>query len=116
VRDADWIEGRAPVARGVGRELYVPALVRHARDDEPDAGPVVELLPDEPQLWRVVAHEHGGEGSAEAAEVGMAAASQSSHTRGPTRVGSRNLTPATASWIRRIVKSLIGRGRAPGGQ
>jgi hypothetical protein len=33
----------------------------------PTAGPVVQPLAHEPQLRRVVAHEHGGEGGAEAA-------------------------------------------------
>jgi hypothetical protein len=69
VGDADREEVRAPVARRVGRELNVPALVRHAGDDEPDAGPVIELLVDEPQLRRVVAHERGGHRSAEAART-----------------------------------------------
>jgi hypothetical protein len=54
VSDADREEVRAPVTRRVARELYVPALVRPADDDEPDAGPVVEPLAHEPQLWRVV--------------------------------------------------------------
>ena len=35
--DADREEVRAPVARRVGRELHVPALVRHAGDDEAEA-------------------------------------------------------------------------------
>jgi hypothetical protein len=45
--------------------------VRHAGDDEPDAGPVVEPVAHKPQLRRVVAHEHGGERGAEAAAAGV---------------------------------------------
>jgi hypothetical protein len=59
IRDRE--EVRAPVSRSVGRELHVPALVRHAGDEEADAGPVVESL----------AHEHGGERGAEAAAAGV---------------------------------------------
>jgi hypothetical protein len=70
VRDADWEEVRAPVARRVGGELHVPALVRHAGDDQAETGPGVEPLMDQVQLARTVAHEHGGEGVAEAAATG----------------------------------------------
>jgi hypothetical protein len=65
VRDPDREEVRPPVPRRVVRELHVPALVGHAGDDEPDAGPVVEPLAHEPQLRRVVGHERGGERGAE---------------------------------------------------
>jgi hypothetical protein len=47
------------------------ALVRHVGDDEPEAGPVVELLVDEVQLTRTVAHEHGGERGTQAAAAGV---------------------------------------------
>jgi hypothetical protein len=45
--------------------------VRHARDDQAEAGPGVEPLVDEVQLARTVAHEHGREGGAEAAAAGV---------------------------------------------
>ena len=47
VRDADREEVRAPVPGRVGGELHVPALVSHARDDKPDAGPGVQQLVNE---------------------------------------------------------------------
>jgi hypothetical protein len=52
-------------------ELHVPALVRHPRDDEPEAGPVVEPVVHEAQLRRVVRHEHGRERGAETAVAGI---------------------------------------------
>jgi hypothetical protein len=42
-------------------------LVRHADDDQAEAGPRVEPTVYERQLRRVVAHEHGSERGAEAA-------------------------------------------------
>jgi hypothetical protein len=71
VRDADREERRPPVARRVGGQLHVPPLVRHARDDEPDPRPRVQPVVNEPQLRRLVAHEHGGERRAEAAAAGV---------------------------------------------
>jgi hypothetical protein len=71
VGDPDREEVRAPVARRVGRELDVPALVRHAGDDEPAARPGVEPLVHQAQLRRVVRHEHGGERGAEAEAAGI---------------------------------------------
>jgi hypothetical protein len=71
VCDPDREEVRPPVTRGVGGELHVPALVRHAGDDEAKAGPGVEPLVDEVQLPRTVAHEHSGERGAEAAAAGV---------------------------------------------
>jgi hypothetical protein len=53
VRGADREEVRAPVARRVGRELHVPALVRHAGDDEPNPGPRVEPPAETPE-WKVI--------------------------------------------------------------
>jgi hypothetical protein len=50
IRDRE--EVRAPVSRSVGRELHVPTLVRHAGDDEAEAGPVVEPVAHETQLRR----------------------------------------------------------------
>jgi hypothetical protein len=70
VRDADREEVRAPVPSSVGGQQHVPPLVRHARDDEPDPRPRVQPVVNEPQLRRVVAHEHGGERGAEAAAAG----------------------------------------------
>jgi hypothetical protein len=57
--------------RGVGGELKVPSLVRHADDDQAETGPGIESLVDEVQLTRTVAHEHGGERSAEATATGV---------------------------------------------
>jgi len=65
IRDREGV--RAPVSRSVGRELHVPTLVRHAGDDEAEAGPAVEPVAHETQPRRVVAYEHGGERGAEAA-------------------------------------------------
>src|SRR5262249_59128188 len=55
------------VPRRVGRVLNVPALVRHARDDQAQAGPGVAPRVDEVQLACTVADQYGGEGGAEAA-------------------------------------------------
>ena len=52
---------RAPVASGVGGQLKIPALPRHADDDQAEAGSVVEQLVHQAQLRRVAAHEHGSE-------------------------------------------------------
>jgi hypothetical protein len=65
------VEDGDPAADAVLAQAHREALMRHAGDDEPEAGPVVEPLAHEPQLRRVVAHEHGGEGSAEAATAGV---------------------------------------------
>jgi hypothetical protein len=44
-----------PVPGGVGRQLHVPPLVRHARDDQAEAGPRIEPLVNQVQLKRTVA-------------------------------------------------------------
>jgi hypothetical protein len=45
--------------------------MRHAGDDKPEARPRIEPVAHEPQLGRVVGHEHGGERGAEAAATGV---------------------------------------------
>ena len=71
VRDPAREEVRPPVARSVGGQLHVPALVRHARDHEAHAGPVGEPAVDERQLGRLNLDEHGGQPGAEAAAAGV---------------------------------------------
>jgi hypothetical protein len=56
-----------PVARDVGGELKVPAVVRHTGDDEAEAGPGIEPLVDEVQFTCAVAYQYGCERGAEAA-------------------------------------------------
>jgi hypothetical protein len=62
---------RAPVAGRVGRQLHVPSLVRHARDDQAEAGPGIEPLVDQVQLAGTVAQKYGGQGGAQAAAAGV---------------------------------------------
>jgi hypothetical protein len=45
--------------------------VRHAGDDQAEAGPGVEPLMDQVQLARTVADQNGGEGGLEAAAAGI---------------------------------------------
>jgi hypothetical protein len=65
---------RAVGADAVLAQAHREALMRHADDDETDAGPGIEPVVDEAQLRRVVAHEHRGERGAEAAAAGVEAA------------------------------------------
>ena len=60
-----------PAADTVLAQAEREALMRHARDDQAEAGPGVEPVVDEVQLTRAVAHEHGGERGAEAAAAGV---------------------------------------------
>jgi hypothetical protein len=71
VGDPDREEVRAPVAARVRGELHVPALVRHARDDQAEAGPGIKAVMDEIQLARAVEDQDDGERGAEAADAGV---------------------------------------------
>jgi hypothetical protein len=66
VSDANWEEVRPPVAGGIGRELDVPTLLRHAGDDQTETGPGIEPLVDEVQLAGMVADQYRNERGAEA--------------------------------------------------
>jgi hypothetical protein len=46
-------------------ETDLIALMRHADDDQPDAGPAIEPSVDEGQLGSSSVDEHGGQGSPE---------------------------------------------------
>jgi hypothetical protein len=61
------VEDGDPATNAVLAQAHREGLMRHSGDDEADAGPVVESVAQETQLWRVVAHEHGGERGVEAA-------------------------------------------------
>jgi hypothetical protein len=58
---APVVEDGDPAADAVFAQAHGEALVRHAGDDEPDAGPAVGPLAHETQLRRVVAHKYGRE-------------------------------------------------------
>jgi hypothetical protein len=80
-----------PPADAVLAQAHREALMRHADDDEADAGPGVGPVVDEPQLRRIGAHEHGGERSAQAAASGV---------QFNRRRGGRPRPPAASCWPR----------------
>jgi hypothetical protein len=65
------VEDHDPLARAVLTQAHLKALVRHAGDDEADAGPRVEPLVHQPQLGRVRLHENSGERRAKPTSPGV---------------------------------------------
>jgi hypothetical protein len=71
VAAAPVVEHGDPLASAVLAQAHLAALMRHPYDGEADAAPGVEPPAHQPQVGRVVAHEHRGERRAEAAATSV---------------------------------------------